>query len=234
MIEKFSTEKLNQGNVILTHGLNLNPEKLKELASWFNGIGMDVYLLRYSGHRPNERAMEFSFETSINLLKNLVEDLKGNYIYCAFSLGCLIYAKALEQQKIVEAQRNIFLSPAFKPTKFIQISGLIPFNLSIPSLLYKDYQIHRSLPSKIYREISRESNLLRKLPFQNKTIVFLDEGDLALDVNEILKNISNYEVKYYKKRQTPAPRHIMVDSHTVGLSNWDDFLKTIHCFLEAL
>jgi alpha-beta hydrolase superfamily lysophospholipase len=233
MIEKISTEKINQGNVILTHGLNLNPEKLKELANWFNEMGMDVYLLRYSGHRPNEKADEFSFESSINLLKKLVEDLKGNYIYCAFSLGCLLYAKAIEQQKIIEAKKNIFLSPAFKPTKFIHISGLIPFNLSIPSLLYKDYQIHRSLPSQIYREISKESNLLSRLPFQNKTLVFLDEGDLALDVNEILKKISSYDIKYYKKRNTPAPRHIMVDSHTIGSDNWDDFLKTLQSFLET-
>ncbi len=234
MIEKFSTEKISQGNVILTHGLNLNPDKLKELARWFNEIGFDVFLLRYSGHRPNEEAGNFSFDSSIDILKHLINELKGDYIYCAFSLGCLIYAKALQQKEITEAKRNIFLSPAFKPTKAIQISGLIPFNIPIPSLLYKDYQIHRSLPSKIYRSIFNVSISLKDLPFKNETIVFLDKGDLALDVKKILQMITSYQVKYYKVRKTPAPKHLLVDSHSVGEDHWDNFLQTIKTFLSKI
>ena len=234
MIEKFSTEKISRGNVILTHGLNLNPEKLKELALWFNDVGFDVYLLRYSGHRPNEDAGEFSFESSMNLLKNLIDELKGDYIYCAFSLGCLVYAKAIRENLIPEAKKNIFLSPVFKPTKFIQISGLIPFNISIPSLLYKDYQIHRSLPSKIYRSILNESISIENLPFKNDTFVFIDKWDLALDVKAILPLISSYQLKYFETRKTQAPKHLLVDSHSVGEDHWEDFLQTIKTFLSKL
>jgi hypothetical protein len=97
------------------------PNKLLELKDWFVSIGFDVYLFRYSAHREGERAHDFT-----------IQELKGDYYFCGFSLGCLIYALALKNNHIPQAHKNIFLSPAFKPTLLIELSNLMPKRFFIP------------------------------------------------------------------------------------------------------
>ncbi|MFZ4713352.1 MAG: serine aminopeptidase domain-containing protein [Bacteriovoracaceae bacterium] len=232
MFEKYSAAQNFQGNMILTHGLNLNPEKLMELTKWFQSLGFDVYLLRYSGHQKGDRPEHFSMKASIESLKQLVNSLNGNYYFCGFSLGCLIYALAVKENKIPEARKNLFLSPAFRPTLLIQLSKYLPANFKIPSRIYKDYQFHKGLPAFVYKDVFVHSDRLMELPFQNATLVFMDRGDLALNVKDLVELTKNYQQQIYSFRKTPAPHHLMVDEHSVGEKNWALFQQQIHQFME--
>ncbi len=232
MMTKLCTSKTNRGTVLLGHGLNLNPEKLLELAKLYNDLGHDVIILTFPGHGKGSNASEFSILSSIEVLRVAVTECKGDYIFCGFSISCLVYAVAVAQRKIPEAKKNIFLAPAFRPTTFLSLARFLPSFLFVPSRLYKDYQVHKGLWMSIYHDLYNHAQILESLPFKSPSLLIVDEGDEALNVRELVVLAKDIPQHVFKHRKTESPRHLLVDRHSLGEESWGVYTQKLQAFLE--
>ncbi len=213
-----------KGVALVTHGLNLRPERMGDIIRALNEAGIDVLNLSLFGHGNNfmkisglteEEARLESFrltsyplwtsevhEAYLNVRKRAASKKVPVY-FVGYSLGGLIGCNLLSSAKNVFFNRMILFAPSFRvPAGAHLLKPLTPFpHLVIDSLSPPSYRSNDGTPMAAYNALFEaiehfEGGSMERLNIP--TLVFIDEKDEFVPyekINELAEQkFSRWEV----------------------------------------
>ena len=231
------------GNVIVVHGLNINPDAMNAWIDKLNSAGLHALRVTLAGHEQDP-ALKHSGSAKAWLedFGRAYASAKSKYpelpLYClGFSLGGLLSVAYLDLHPETEFKGIALLAPALEPTRkvfFLRlISWLRFFKLSLPGIGLRKYIRHDSASFSAYHgliELSDRAQELEHGAALNRMPILV-----ALSLKDEL--VSSPRTKGWMRRNhisdwrmieiSPEPRvkktfyHMLLDRDGLGLKEWE-------------
>lgn len=212
---------------VLIHGLNLRPEKMKEIESIFNAQGIDSEIITLIGHESNRKILgPVKAEQWVDQIQNRLAELRKDYkkiIGVGFSLGGLIWYHSLTQAYCPDA--IVGLAPAISPTSWLNLSGhgrIIPDGFVLPSVAPLNYRCHHFTTVSIFRALKQLTQQLTFSKVSIPTVNFLSPSDLLVPLRPTTQLLDSWGQRV--KIIIPNgeyPGHLIIDRACLG----DEFEK---------
>lgn len=218
------SEEKPSGVVLVVHGLNLNPIRMKGIVSVLNSINLEVLLLSLRGHGENfdktsgeceEKARLNSFrKVTYQQWKSEIEEAyqqmiaKANKHNCpkyfvGYSLGGLMGCNLMVSLKSHGFNKMILFAPAITTHRirvpFFKLLYLFP-GLVVPSLSPTNYRANRGTPIAGYVSLLEGlQNYKAKLndALNIPTIIFIDKKDELVSYQKLVSQIKNHRLKQW-------------------------------------
>ncbi len=216
--------KKSHGVVLVVHGLNLNPIRMKGIVAVLNSIKLEVLLLSLKGHGENfdktsgeneERARLNSFRrVTYGQWKSEIEGAyqqvidKANELNCpryfvGYSLGGLMGCNLMVSLKNHGFDKMILFAPAIATHRirvpFFKLLYLFP-GLVVPSLSPSNYRANRGTPIAGYLSLLEAlHNYKSKMndTLNIPTVIFIDKNDELVSYRKLVSQIKNHHLKQW-------------------------------------
>ncbi len=165
----------------VSHGLNLNPQKMIQLAQ---ALGTTPVLHALSDHQEKRlhQSENEKWQKWMTEVENWVINFDQTTNLLAYSISAPLIMNALNEKNI-EINKLILIAPAFFP-RFKNISRkllkFIPFNFPVPSFNNKSDRCNSWIPADLYREVFENLERPERLPTK-KCILLIHRFDEILD-----------------------------------------------------
>ncbi len=231
----FYTEFKNdtQAVVLLAHGLNLHPQKMDQLASFFNKNKCDVLRIAL-GNNPNEWCDKFSDD--VEAVVEHAHILERPLYFVGFSLGALVGIHYMAKHAHQEFTKAALFAPATHTKMYTRIPSLL-FNFfpkgSLPSLNLVDYREREKTKLSEYRKMHELQKEIKYYQINIPTLLILNPKDELVASSQValfaahnkhskVFNISNEDSPLSKKYH-----HLMIDENSLGHSAWKKILHNL-------
>ena len=239
---------------LITHGLNLQPDRMQPLAEVLREWGAHVYLAALSGHRGD--LPEFQKVTRQRWLKDLEEayfeaqaratQAEVPLIFLGYSLGAGLGQDLVNENSKVSFEKQILIAPSLglRPqTHLVRAFSALGDDFVVPSLSYGRYHAHSGVPVCAYRALfesvrkTKASGLKRSnIP----TLVLVDPKDELISIRSLENLVQQHNLNQWKIERLDSPRprrlvyhHLSVDSACLGSNGWSKMTQTILDFLST-
>lgn len=240
--------------MLLAHGLNLNPDKMKSFYPLIESLGGVADLVEFAGHTKgklreyNQVSKDQWVHNIDDKFQNYLKNYRGVPLYfLGFSLGAVAGLSYLQQNLEFQnyLKKQIFLAPGIEPHSIYEkIYRSMGFpNILVPSLNRFEYKIHKINSLRVNNEIFKliDDVKSKNLELINiPTLVFLNPRDELISLKKTIKfikksNLSNWKVsKLTPKRKLWPPmfHHLIVDEMSVG-GEWQKMQNEISEFIAS-
>ncbi len=236
----------SRGLIILGHGLNIHPFKMRSLADFFHSLRLDVVLLSLSGHNEkfqldevNAERWEEDTKEALRFAEKVAFKKSYPYYFCGFSLSCLMIQRLLQQSQW-NLSKQILLAPALAVQPTVRMSFplmALPLNIKTKSFGSIGYRYSGYLTLKTYgalrksylryRATTKERTDIPTLVFHRKT----DETVSARGLKRICEKLENWTFHPIAPQQTGYWQHLIIDKTTMGAEDWAKFQQNVKTFL---
>lgn len=232
--------------MILGHGLNVHPYKLRSLADFFNELGIDVLIMALAGHRQNSpiqdvTANQWLHETGevLKIAEKIAQKKQYTYSFCGFSTSCLCIQRQLQIGQW-SLKKQILLAPAIALHKKIRIAFPLmplPFALPIKSWTPLDYRFNTYLNLKTYKAFRKCYLDFYIDPFDRLDIptqIYHCTEDELISKNSLLdlcKKLDHWTYHSIAPHHNKVWQHLIIDQHSMGKNAWISFQQNVKTFL---
>jgi hypothetical protein len=245
----------NIGNVVVIHGLNLDPRRMHPLGQSLACERLAPVPLVLSGHDPLH-SMDVMKRVSADLwLSQCAEVRRASQPVgaLAYSLGALVWlvslmdAPQLAGQPSMHPRFQILLAPAIGLRWYTRLIQLLqPLGgLTIPSMSHPAYRRHKGLPIPAYRALFELTKRLKQMALAGirldiPTLVVLNNKDelidpaatLALLTQVLVQSPRVFFVNGRSSQLTPSYAHLMLDKQCLGDDEYARLLKEVTGFVR--
>lgn len=229
------------GVMLVTHGLNLRPSKMEELAQRYSEAGYEVLRPSFTGHcrEPDElkevrpSAWEKDAREFYSLAQKKAEQLKVPLYLTAYSFSGLVYHS---MRKELPFKKRVYLAPALE-TKFwypfaIFLIDFVPsftFRTQIPAGYYaQEYSGFRSVLAMNHFLLQWQKN--ESEPDDSPVLVWAHPGDELVSASG-LQEIATKRKWDFRELSiegcglSSCYKHLIVDSGALGKPEFDRLVK---------
>jgi pimeloyl-ACP methyl ester carboxylesterase len=232
--------------VLLTHGLNSNPESFAPLAQYLSERGFEVFRPSFSGHRNNNqellRIRSAQWEEDARVFyaeaRARANTLKVPLHHVAYSMSGLIFQSLRDE---LEFDRRVYIAPALAfhswYTPLIAIARVVPW-IEFRSRIPKGYGAN---PRSGVRTVVALDDFRRKFrrfggkPDVVPTLVWADPRDELVHgagLRKLSAQNSNWE---FRELNTDGGQlkyhHLCIDEVCLGAEEWKRFAEGTAQFL---
>lgn len=235
-------------NITLVHGLNVNPEMMRQLARHLDIDTYKLNIIALSGHNSHDAKLR---RKNLNTLvdETWVNDFSQQYthsatnVVIAYSLGAVV---ALEY---------FLRHPEHIPHKFILFAPALSFkrwthgwkvfaplkSVGIPSFQPSHYRSNKSTPINAYKQLfALNKKLVDKdwRPLNIPTLVFANFGDELISPAGISTQIEEHKLDKWqfdqidRKEAQRNKRHMIIAKEYMTEQSWQYIYHEIHQFLS--
>jgi alpha-beta hydrolase superfamily lysophospholipase len=239
--------KDTRGVVVVVHGLNLNPDKMKTLASIFIEKKVTPIYIHLTGHTERSK---WKFVSAKRWRQDLYKGLCQAYLISkdrkipmyglGYSLGSVVLQDAIEKFK-VPFKSTFHISPAFETrwyTGFITALFKMGLKFDIPSSNFVEYRAKSTTSLLAYKAMWELNDKLKHEDEIEKTIL-MDHRDELVDFTSTrhlcnkIKNCTFLELKNQPFKRPKTIYHLSIDPQTTGEKSWQFIRKTIISKIES-
>jgi pimeloyl-ACP methyl ester carboxylesterase len=243
---------------VLTHGLNLNPGRMRALASVLQADGIDVLQLQLSGHEmglddqlrlARFRQADFSrwqqeMADSVALAAEHAA-LNGLPLYLVgFSLGGLLSVDHVNQHPDSAVQGMVLLAPALalRRTSYLLMPlGYLP-DFYLPSFAANDYRANDFAPVSAYDALYQGLDIflstVEPAHIDIPTLLAIDAGDELVSSDGVSNFMARHQLWNWQwlplVKSEGAARvldHLIVDEQSLGADTWQYLQRRMLAFL---
>ena len=233
--------KETKGVVIIVHGLNLNPDKMKAVGTIFKERNVTPIYIKLTGHTERTKWSQVS---SKRWRQDLYKGLCQAYLISkerkipmygfGYSLGSVLLQDAIEKFK-VPFKETFHISPAFETrwyVGFITALFKVGFSFNLPSSNFVEY---RAKPNTSLGAYEAMWELNEGLKFEDKIqkTIFIDHRDELVDftsTKHLCNKINNCTFLELKNKPFKRPKtiyHLSIDPQSTGSKSWQFIRKSI-------
>lgn len=232
----------SKGQALVIHGLNLRPDKMKEIINEINLRGHDALLIRLFGHNDDlDQMKKATYATWMEQVKNgyltVLEKNKqdgGKISFVGFSLGGLLEMDFLVTSDIHVDQAVLF-APALKikdAGRLVKYLRFLGSDFILPSVSPKEYRAQQDGTSiaaylALFESADHlESGAIEKINLP--TTVFINPNDELVSysglksMKEKLNQWKLIEVSTEKTELKKAYNHLIIDKESLGKDEWEE------------
>jgi esterase/lipase len=245
---RLTTARPVRGVVLVVHGLNQRPSSLEPLASEFRAMGYHSYRLTLAGHE-HEGVQVFDQslweQQLVGAYQSLREQARALPVYVlGYSLGGLLVTRVLDSNPEIQPTGVILLAPALSlrllPQSAYLLTILPPVSLSVPNVAPPLYRRFASTPLFWYRNtinlyeetrILSQSSRLSTIP----TLIIANPRDELVSFTGLESWLKDNQLSDHWSLEAirPAgidphiPGHVIIDSRSLGKTEWERLLRII-------
>lgn len=236
---------------ITVHGLNMTPEKMRDVGFFLSHHGVKVLNVSLAGHRGT--AEDF-YKTNRNLwlsecftaykqARDEANKLKVPLYFTGYSLGALVYPDLVSdpQYPHVRFDRMVLIAPPLAThqyTKLILPLGILGDELVVPSTNIKEYRSNNATPIVAFEALFSSQNALKDHHYKHlnmPTLVLINPGDELVSTRQIRKIIHQYNLTHWYIESVdnsesllfPHYAHLIIDEDSMGKPEWARVTKLI-------
>ena len=239
---------------LVAHGLNMKPAGMLAITQWLNEQGLDVYLVKLSGH--HEQSIHIKHITSTmweeemlqvyTIAKTASVQQAVPLFFVGYSLGALLgqaMQLLLKEEQVFDKQ--ILIAPATAVRKRSYVLKLFSFihkKIMLPSFTPSPYRANNFLPLTAFEVLFKSERNIVEAQFKKMnipTLIFIDPKDELISYKKLVQllhlfHLSNYEIvtldSNLKVRQAHY-HHLIVSEGTMGKQNWEMATQKMTAFL---
>ncbi len=246
--------------VLVTHGFNLDPRVMEQMAAVLQESGLEVLTHSLTGHdmtlTQTERVARFGRVDFTTWQRDMDEaaavavararDLNKPLYLVGFSLGGLLSADLINRRTDIDIERAVLLAPALSlrwTSWLLRPLGVLP-NFLLPNAGPERYQANEYVPVSAYDalyngvERFRQQVDPRRLNIPALVLIHpLDElvSDSGLADFIDRQGLDQWRFERVEKSEGAADvlNHLIVDSNAMGEEAWQSIIQRIRQFLPA-
>ena len=247
----FQSQGAVRGVAIVTHGMNLRPERMEDFARFLASIGYDALCPAFTGHAgSNKEYLEVkaeSWEADARRFHALAAErarAAGGVplVLVAYSFTAAVFQAMAEELRF---DRRIYLAPALATKSWYR--GVIWFaetfrGFTYPSMNMKEYQVHPRSGSLPF--VALDHFLTRWVKAERRaeaapTLILMDPKDELLSYPRIMAYADerpHWRVERVSVAGSTLPRkfhHLIVDEPSLGAEEWGRATGVVAEFLRA-
>lgn len=242
-----------EGVVLLVHGLNQNPNTMRQLREVLRSVNYITCQLRLSGHQAETSVPDVSYAQWHSEVLNARSRLSKNHpdlpqIGVGYSLGGALLVDSCDVPSLPCFSKLVLLAPAIslRQRSWI-IRALTPlrfFGLSLPSLSPKPYRLRSATPLSFYRATFDTADAVRSsanstgLRFTS-VLLFLTSEDEMVDAEETEQYFQNSKTASLtsvwlkpKPKRSDSFNHLLIDEEVLGQAAWTELRNALVTFLD--
>lgn len=255
VFEKNNNTKPLNGVVLVCHGLNTKPEKMQEITTFLNSLGVFTFSIKLYGHRSDFENFKkvrpaiwlSEFHKAYKEAKKYADKRQVPLFFVGYSLGGLINSSLMSSKILGDIKYNkiILFAPSIATHFYIKIISFLNIlgeQYVIPSSNLKAYRASKGTPLSAYNSLFSLQNLMIASDFNNlniPTMIFVDPQDELVSVDGISslirnKNLSKWQIVRLHKTHTSSNKsshHLIIDKSSAGNKNWEIIKQRIKVFL---
>lgn len=223
--------------ILLAHGLNLRPEKMDELAQFFNSNKCDV--LRISLGSDPDQWME-KFINNYDAALEHTEILQRPLYFVGFSLGALIGMHFIYRHAHHQIKKMALFAPATHTRFYTVLPAMLGYlfpRIGLPSMNLENYRDRRNTTLKEYKKMYQLQheikNELKMNSIDIPTLLITSPGDELVESPKLInfaRSNSHWQTLEVSNRESRLPKkfnHLMIDSEALGSNQWEKLLKCL-------
>ena len=249
---KETTSVAPNGVVLLTHGLNQDPDTMTELQQLVTEAGFHYCLLRLAGHREEDgcsyRSKRSTWQKQIHAAHQSIVTQYPELPRFAigYSLGAALTVWYAQHQEQAPFERLVLLAPPFGLRTSIQlIRPLLPLrylHLRLPSAAPRAYRFCSSTDLTAYhaavRLVDAVADVDQRLS-ETPTLIFMREDDNLNDAEKLKRWMKKNELTTWNlvvlpptPKRHPLPAHLIIDQASLGSDLWKQLSDQLVAFLS--
>ncbi|MGZ3789962.1 MAG: alpha/beta hydrolase [Bacteriovorax sp.] len=219
--------------VLLAHGLNLDPKKMDELASFFNSKKCDVLRIALP---ENPSLWTDQFGDDYEAALEHAEILQRPLYFVGYSLGALVGMYYMATHPNHQFNKLALFAPASHTRLYARIPALLSFifpRASLPSLNLVGYRKRNKTTLAEYQKMIQLQHEIKSNDFNLPTLLIVSSRDELIASGKLSKfaalnplwktlQVSNRESQISKKYH-----HLMITEESLGHSMWQKILKNL-------
>lgn len=246
--------------VLVTHGLNLHPDRMLPVCEVLRGLGAIVVRMALRGHQGR-------YEDLVTVTRNAwLDDFRDAcerigrirsespqhaslpVAFVGQSIGALTFTDYLLQpERAAMFVGALFLSPAIalRPkAQVMRVARIAPRRLPIPSASATEDRMYDRLPAGAYRALfdaySAVRHSLREHPMRLPTTILCDPNDELVSVKGLRRLIDSERlpnarlVTIESSDDARGYGHMAVDEPTMGPANWEKCREHLIRLMEGV
>ena len=234
------------------HGLNSHPDKMEDLAHYFNQLGYDVLNVALYGHRGSLQEMKsasysaFYEHAKLHMCELLRRAGNDPIIFLGHSTGAVLQGNLLYELSGL-AQRKlrvIWLAPAFELRWYTRFIGLVSGPFILPSLSPRAYLANYGTSFNAYSALDEGMQKFKQYFSDNPhvlppTLIIMDPQDELVDWQanrEFFAQTLQVQFTEVRNHSSHLPKkfhHLIIDRESLGDSGWNNLIHTIKNFLQV-
>lgn len=246
--------------VMVTHGFNLDPRVMEEMAVMLQESGLEVLRHSLTGHdmtlTQTERVARFArvefstwqrdMDEAVEVARARARELDKPLYLLGFSLGGLLSADLVNRRADVDVERAVLLAPALSlrwTSWLLRPLGVLP-NFLLPNVGPERYQANEYASVSAYEALYDGVEQFRqqadpgRLNIPALVLVHpMDElvSDSGLEDFIARRKLTQWELVRIDKSEDAASvlNHIIVDPKSMGDSAWRSLRRRLRQFLTA-
>lgn len=238
----FSKSLVKNGQALVIHGLNTQPEKMQEIISNLNQRGHDVLLLKLLGHNDDLKLMKTV--THEEWEKQIVDAFQkvrernilhgGKITLTGYSLGGALAMSMLSHNSQIRVDQVILFAPALsiKKTSYLVLAmGVFGDSFVVPSFSPKEYRAQSGTTVAAYGalfETVKKFETGDKSLINIPTLVFIDKNDELVSykgIYSIAKHLDQWQLVTVDNKHSTLKRpyhHLIIDKRSLGNAEWNN------------
>lgn len=240
-----------RGVAVVTHGMNLKPERMEDFARMLAGLGYETLRPAFTGHGESNKeylaVTPAQWETDARRIHALAAERARAHggvqlVLAAYSFTAAVFQAMAEELRF---DRRIYLAPALATKAWYR--GVIWFAESFPGFTYpsmnmKHYQVHPRSGSQPF--VALDHFLSRWVQAERRaepvpTLILMDPQDELLSYPRIMglaDERPHWRVERVSVAGSTLPRrfhHLIVDQPSLGAAEWQRVAGSVAEFLGA-
>lgn len=236
-----------KGYVLMIHGLNLKPVKMRPLAQELERMGLSVLNIELSGHRAGTDWSKVTRAIWLSEIKAAYDVLHAQaaqkhlpLFLVGYSLGALMASDLIEQDSSVQFQKMILLSPPLEIHPMAYVAQALTWapSFRIPSLTPKDYRYNDGTSMAAYKALFQSISAIHNGNFSRlniSTLMIIDPKDEMVSFSKLQNLIRTEDLTAWtvmpvtnKASTLPKPyHHLIIDADAVGATQWKSMIDAI-------
>ncbi len=246
--------------VVVTHGLNLNPDAMNDIEVTLHEAGMDVLALSLTGHensleddirlarfrQADFQVWQQDMDLAVAQAALRAADQQVPLYLLGFSMGGLLSADHVNRHPDSTVERLVLLAPALslRWTSYLLMPLSVLPNFFLPSVAPDAYRANNYAPvsayESLYSGLGRFSEQVEPSRINIPTLVMIDQSDELISPDGVQSFIAefgldNWRYTLINKSEGAAPvlSHLIVSRHALGDEAWSEVADTVLAFLNA-
>ncbi|MBU6375516.1 MAG: alpha/beta hydrolase, partial [Bdellovibrionales bacterium] len=229
-----------QGFVLLGHGLNLKPSKMRSIAEAIcnSESGLACRIIQLPGHEEQApQSMKTisgalwkkALSSEVDQVSEMASRRKVPVYFLGYSLGGLMGEWALLGHEQSPFKKMVLIAPALSAYLYARAVVCLPLTngVILPSKNHLEYRVHSGTSLGAYRAMFSIMKEVRKSGSKRldiPTLIFTNPADELVDAEELKRwavdsSLSKWEfvsVPALESKLKPVYQHLMIDSDTMG------------------
>ncbi len=240
---------------VLSHGLNLKPEKLSEIRRVLEDCGGHVVPIALMGHRGNMDEMRHvslsiwirELSTHCEYAQTLSNKHRIPLVFVGYSMGALLLELFLSKNLNFKVDQRIYFAPAFSFHWWTQLKfvlKIIPSQLIFKGLTPAPYNSCRGASIAAYKSLFRAADQLKIIGFRklkSPVLIFADPKDELVNIKGIYRMIEEKNLDHWKlelvhsnlKREGRVYHHLIIDSNCLEKHEWIKVSSMMKSFIKT-